>query len=73
MCVYQFKAFIHEMLQHALMHTLTRTRAHTNTDILHESGFKKPGMCLAQQFSCDLKYTQYTGIIIPNTGNVPDI
>ena len=52
------------------LHTCAHTHAHTNTDILHENG---SDTCLVQQFLCDLKYTQYTGIIIPNTGYVPNI
>ena len=59
------------MLLHALTHTHpcahthTCTHTHTNTDILHESGFKKPGTYLVQQLSCDhnklywYHYSQY--------------
>ena len=58
---------------HIHTHTHAPTHTYTNTNILHENGFKKPGTYLVQQLSCDLKYTQYTGIIIPNTGYVPNM
>ena len=58
MYVYQFKAFIHEMLQYC-MHSRTHPSACAHTQTLTsyiKTGFKKPGTCLVEQFSCDLKY-----------------
>ena len=58
MYVYQFKAFIHEILQYC-MHSRTHPCACVHKQTLTSRGLKKPGTCLVQQFSYNLTVYWY--------------